>query len=75
MASNSELNEYRKLVDKYHAKKRAEDLAAAGESEIKLNSQLSLDQGLAGREVSQNTQIAKSGPDSEKSSEVIDDRK
>ena len=41
MASNSELNEYRKLVDKYHAKKRAEDLAAAGESEIKLNSQLS----------------------------------
>jgi hypothetical protein len=75
MATNSELDEYRELVYEYHAKKRAGDLAAAGESEIKLNSQLSLDQGLAGLEVSQNTQIAKSGPDSEISTEVTDDRK
>ena len=90
MATNSELDEFRELMNQYLAAEEEGGVLAAitfqseldefqermAEADaIEVNSQLSLDQGLAGLEVSQNTQIAKSGPDSEKSSEVIDDRK
>lgn len=47
MATNSELEEYRRKVEEYHAKRRAEDLKVIEEDEARLNTQLSLDHGLA----------------------------